>query len=291
MDKIINNFSVFFHEYNSLFDKNFYENTNIYDEQCKKPSSIYPVTSFSLSTDCIKCMKYLKHLDDGFRDDDHKKQGIIYLYLWLYNYEKKNSIFNGSTKSNLKKIMKLYEDISDPDANIHNVHGNHMEVILNDKLNDLFYLYKKLDNFQNNSECTNKCNCAQECVDTYKQSLEKCNNYGNAYLCNELEKFREKYNNDKPFQAECPNVDSYLPYKNFSTSVIILISFITISVVSSLFFILYKFTPFGSCVGFRSKRPQRIYSNFTNEEANLLYTSGRNRTPEAKPYNIAYNSI
>ncbi|KMZ82480.1 hypothetical protein PVIIG_05791 [Plasmodium vivax India VII] len=189
-------------------------------------------------------MNYLKHLDD-YSDqdyDDYHKQGIIYLYLWLYNYEVKNKLCNGNTKINLKNIMDLYESKSESQENIHNVYKNDIMKIIHDELNDLFYLYEKFHNFQNNEECTaDKCKCAKECVDAYKNSADKCNNYGNMYFCNELENFRKKYNEYKPTVTECQEVQSYLPsYRKFSTSVIILISFITISVLSSLLFILYK---------------------------------------------------
>ncbi|CAI7721653.1 hypothetical protein, conserved [Plasmodium vivax] len=292
MEKLIYKFEDFFYKYKSIFDMKIYENNNIYDEQCNKPNSIYPVTSISFSTDCIKCMKYLQYLDDKLSIDD-QKQGIIYLYLWLYNYEVKNRIFNGKTISNFKKLMESFGEVCSTMVNIHNIYSYYVEKVLNYELNDLFCLYKKFDKFQNNQECeSNRCDCAKECVDTYKNSLEKCYTNRNIFLCNELEHFRSKFDEVKPSASDCPGVDLYLSsYKKFSTPVIILISFITISVLSSLLFILYKFTPFGSRFRFRNKRPQRIYSNFTNEEANLLYTKGKSKTPEAKPYNIAYNSI
>ncbi|KMZ82926.1 hypothetical protein PVIIG_05573 [Plasmodium vivax India VII] len=247
-------------------------------------------------------MKYLLYLDDC-TDQHYQKQGIIYLYLWLPYYEVRNKIYDGSTLENMKKMMNLFERLHSNDKNIHNIYYNEIENILNYELNDLFYLYDKFDSFQKEKECTgNRCNCAQECVDTFKNSVDKCNKYGNVYFCNELEKFRKQYNIYMPSVKTCPKVDSYLPsFKNYSTPVIILISFITILVLSTLLFILYKvisifiylfiFTPFGSCVRFRSKRPQMIYSNYTNEDANLLYTRERRTTPEAKPYNISYNSI
>ncbi|VUZ93228.1 PIR protein [Plasmodium vivax] len=293
MEKLINDFSVFFHKYKSLLDNNNYVSKVNYEDKCRTQVSIYSDETNSFSPHCKKCMGYLEYLDDVITDEEVQKQGIIYLYFWLHYYELQNGINEGNTLGNFKKLMNAYGQIGQNTANIHNVYNYYIENKLNYELNDLFYLYEKFDNFQKNKVCTDtKCTCAKECVEKYMSSAEKCKNYGNVYFCNELEKFRTKYNEYKPSVNECQEVQSYLPScKNFSTSVIILISFITISVLSSLLFILYKFTPLGSCVRFRSKRPQRIYSNFTNEEAKVFYTRGRSRTPEVKPYNIAYNSI
>ncbi|CAI7718634.1 PIR protein [Plasmodium vivax] len=295
MEKYINNFSVFFNKFKTIFDRNSSGNEELFDSECTTLFSHYSRNIDSLKPDCIKCMNYLKHLDDYNEPDyrDYQEQGIIYLYFWLHYYELKKRIYKKNTLDNFQKLMSSFETICQPDANIQNVYNTYIKNILNDELSDLFYLYEKFDNFQKEHEFVNtKCMFANECAEKYMSSSEKCKNYGNAYFCNELEKFRTKYNEYKPSVKECKHVQSYLPScKNYSTSVIILISFITILVLSSLFFILYKFTPFGSCIRFRSKRTQRMYSNFTNEGANLLYTRGGSRTPEAKPYNIAYNSI
>ncbi|SCA60833.1 VIR protein [Plasmodium vivax] len=293
MEEYINNFSEFFHKYKPMFDRNHYENITTYDSECKEQFTKYPGTSISFSTNCIKCMKYLKYLDDYYPDTEDQKQGIIYLYFWLHYYELQNNINNVKTSDNIKKLMNSYGEIGQNTPNIHNVYNYYIENKLNYELNDLFYLYEKFDNFKNKPTLlSNRCTFAKECVEMYMNSIKKCNNNSNKYLCNELENFRNQYNEYKPTVTECQEVQSYLPsFNKYSTSVIILISFITISVLSSLLFILYKFTPFGSCFPFRRKRPQRIYSNLTNEEANLLCTRGRSRTPEAKPYNIAYTNI
>ncbi|KMZ95112.1 hypothetical protein PVMG_05941 [Plasmodium vivax Mauritania I] len=240
MEELINNFSDFFNKYKPIFDKNNFESSVDYTDKCKTQILIYSGKTDSFSPLCIKCMKYLKHLDDN-RDDDYQKRGIIYLYLLLQHYEIHNKIYDGNTIENMKKLMNSFGELHSNDTNIHNFFDFYIHNILNYKLNDLYNLYHKFYNFRNNQECTdNKCKCAKECVDTYKNSVENCNNYGNAYLCNELEYFRNIYNKDKPFQI-CPDVDSYLPsFIKYSTSVIILISFITISVLSSLLFILYK---------------------------------------------------
>ncbi|KNA01528.1 hypothetical protein PVNG_05549 [Plasmodium vivax North Korean] len=212
-----------------------------YDSECAQQFSTYFGTTYPFKSDCIKCMKFLKNLDDC-PELDYQEQGIIYLYLWLQYYESRNKINNDNTLENMKKLMDSFVTLHNNNTNIDNTYNIHMKGILNDKLNDLFSLYEKFNYLQINQECTkNKCKCAQECVDTYKKSLEKCDTYSNIYLCRELENFRIKYEKHKPSATDCPELDSYLSsYKDYSAYVIILISFITISVLSSLLFILYK---------------------------------------------------
>ncbi|KMZ96400.1 hypothetical protein PVNG_05862 [Plasmodium vivax North Korean] len=189
-------------------------------------------------------MKYLKHLDDYNKQDnqDYQEQGIIYLYLWLHYNELQNNINNVNTLDIIDKLMNSYDKLSYASSNIQNVYNNGIKKILNDKLSDLYYLYYKFNKFQKNETCTDtKCTCAKECVDTYIRTINKRDTDSNEYLSNELENFREQYHKNKAFVEECPGVELYLPScKKYSTSVIILISFITISVLSSLLFILYK---------------------------------------------------
>ncbi|KMZ88658.1 hypothetical protein PVBG_06020 [Plasmodium vivax Brazil I] len=241
MEKFINNFSHFFNIYKPILDNPQPKNPENYEEKCKTHVSIYSGTTDFFKSDCIKCMKYLKYLDD-YDDLGYQKQGIVYLYLWLQYYEKKNNIDNVKTLDSINTLMESYEKISTNVPNIQNIYNNDIKNKLNDKLNDLYYLYYKFNKFKKNESCTDtKCTCAKECVDTYIMSIKKCDSDGNEYLCNELEKFREQYNTYMSSVEACPGVQSYLPScKKYSTSVIILFSFITISVLSSLLFILYK---------------------------------------------------
>ncbi|KMZ88725.1 hypothetical protein PVBG_05671 [Plasmodium vivax Brazil I] len=236
----MNNFSHFFDKYKHILDNPQPKNPENYDEICNTEFSIYSRTTDSFKNYCIKFMKYLRHLDEC-SDENYQKGGIIYLYLLLQYYEIHNKIKNGNTLEIMKKMVNSLEKIHN-DVNIATIYNNNMERILNDKLNDLFYLYEKIDNFHMEQEIqNNKCIYAKECVEMYKSSINKCNTNSNKYLCSELENFRNKFNNNNPFAKDCPKLDSYLPsYKNYSTSVIILISFITISVLSSLLFILFK---------------------------------------------------
>ncbi|GAB69735.1 hypothetical protein PCYB_004840 [Plasmodium cynomolgi strain B] len=169
-------------------------------------------------------------------------------------------------------------------SNIKTIYNNDIKNILNDELNILFYIYMK---------------------NSIIFKIIKFVLIQNAHALKnvlELENFRKKYNENNPSSTECQGVQSFLPsYKNHKTSIIIIIPLISILVLSSLLFIVYKvitlfiylftFRPFGSCFPFRRKRHQRKYSNFTNEEAHLLYTKVRSRTPEAHLCSIAYNSI
>ncbi|KNA00918.1 hypothetical protein PVNG_05348 [Plasmodium vivax North Korean] len=235
------NFSVFFNKYKPIFDSNSSESDESYDSECTTLFSTYSRNTDSFKPDCIKCMNYLKHLDD-FDDQECHERGIIYLYLWLYYYEVRNKINGENTLENMKKLMNLFETHHKRERNIHNVYNNHIERVLNNELNDLFYLYEKFDNFKKKKNCLdNICKCGQDCIQRYKSSIEKCGSNSNMYFCNELENFRNQYNEYRLTEKDCPEVDLYLPpYKKYSTSVIILISFITISVLSSLLFILYK---------------------------------------------------
>ncbi|KMZ89409.1 hypothetical protein PVBG_05920 [Plasmodium vivax Brazil I] len=244
----VDEFSIFFQYYKNLFNNSNHKNKYKHEDGCSVHDKIYPGTTNSFKSDCITCMKYLEYLDDDISNEKEQKQGIIYLYFWLRYYELQNNINNVKTLDSINTLMDSYEKISSNYSNIQNVYNNHIKSILNDELNvelnnelsDLFYIYEKFDNFQKNKVCTDtKCTCAKECVQKYMSSIKKCSTY--RYFCNELEKFRKKYNDYKISETDCPEVDSYLPsYRNFSTSVIILISFITISVLSSLLFILYK---------------------------------------------------
>ncbi|KMZ96172.1 hypothetical protein PVNG_06157 [Plasmodium vivax North Korean] len=239
---IIDKFSDFFLKTKKIFDDSLQKNQKSYEEECRTKVSTYSGETDFFNSYCTKSLKYLDYLDEKYPITEDQKQGIIYLYFWLYYYELQRDIYNGNTLNNFKKLMDSYEEIRHSYANIQNVYNIYIKNILNNELHDLFYLYEEFDNLQKNKECTEtRRKCAKNCVERYKTSAENCYAKSNKYLCSQLENFREQYNVYMTSADECPEVQSYLPsYQNYSTSVIILISFITISVLSSLLFILYK---------------------------------------------------
>ncbi|KMZ76569.1 hypothetical protein PVIIG_06569, partial [Plasmodium vivax India VII] len=83
--------------------------------------------------------------------------------------------------------------------------------------------------------------CAKKCVDLYKEYIEDCHNKFNSDFCYELEIFRNQFNTYISSETEFNDKDLYIPWNIFaSKSVNLLIALVSVVVLSTFFFILYK---------------------------------------------------
>ncbi|KMZ83333.1 hypothetical protein PVBG_05729 [Plasmodium vivax Brazil I] len=101
-----------------------------------------------------------------------------------------------------------------------------------DKLIDL---YKTFNDIKSNENC----NCVSQCVTLYNNYLKLCHNDKDQEFCNELERFRYKYE-DRVAPLNCVGVPKTLESTRPFDSFVILLPFTIILMTTFISFILYK---------------------------------------------------
>ncbi|VUZ99732.1 PIR protein [Plasmodium vivax] len=285
------NFSSRSYDYQSLFSDNHPRMETGYEETCQSIMGQYSIRNSSFKLNCNKSLNYLQKLENREHTDIKQAQGTLYLYLWLYDKELKNVAYKGNSIDIYMKLLNLC---------FFNLHNNILTIYQSkvrtenfEILKNLYDLYYKFDKIEHDNECKEtKYECAKECVKLYKECIEICNQKYNVDYCNELENFRNEFNKYISSENQCKDKDLYIPSNIFaSKSVILLIPLVSLLVLSTFFFILYKFTPFGPWFRDRSRRKKKFYNNIANEEPEILHASRTNKMSEIKPYNISYISM
>ncbi|KMZ94985.1 hypothetical protein PVMG_06198, partial [Plasmodium vivax Mauritania I] len=250
----------------------------------------------SFISPCIKCMKYLEYLDDIYEDQTSEKdEGIIYLYLWLYDIELIKTIYNGNQLNIYEKLLNAYGDIRLYETNIETIFNTKVKNTLNGELKNLYHLYYKFYKLKRDEECKNKkYQCAEECVDLYDKYREdkNCDNDSSTQFCTKLDSFWKEHAAYINESITCNGNNICLLYlRNPFLSVILTIVFIT-SIITIILFILYKFTPLGSRIRTRRKSKKNIWNNVDQEMYNIPdYAEMSNNISKKKPYNLAYQSV
>ncbi|SCA59848.1 VIR protein [Plasmodium vivax] len=296
MEYILGDFQNFFFNYKSIFNDNLNNYYQKYSQKCQKSGPIYIGDSGSFSLPCIKCMKYLENLDRIYDDGNHEKQqkeGILYLFLWIYDVELRKEIYNGESLNIYEKLLTEYGEIrGNYDTNIPNFFHPNIEKTLNSELKDLYHLYYKFYKLKLGEECrSNNGKCAKECSDLYHTYKTSCDSNNQTDFCTKLDSFWKEHAAYINESITCNGNNICLLYlRNPFLSVILTIVFIT-STITIILFILYKFTPLGSRIRTRRKSKKNIWNNVDQEMYNIAdYTEMSNNNSKKKPYNLAYQS-
>ncbi|GAW84121.1 variable surface protein [Plasmodium gonderi] len=239
---------------------------------------------------CAQTFSYLNDIELYNHGKNKLKEAhCVYLYYWLYDK------YKGKKDSN--EIKNLYNKL----INVNNTEQdrrceNHNNISISDdeisKLKDIYKIYKNIDKLNGQDTCSQEnSKYAQECANIYKQNVESCRQHNKTYFCKELIKIKEQYekvilnlncNNDTP---------KTLPsFQRNNTTVLTLVPVALTILISFFLYVLYKFTPYGSC--FRCSRIRKknkcnnidhyintlqLYEisndNFHNKECNILYSS------------------
>ncbi|CAI7719849.1 PIR protein [Plasmodium vivax] len=279
------------YDYKSLFLDNHTKIKREHEEICENIMNAYHIRNNTFILNCRKSLHYLEDLEENDHTDIKQAQGTLYLYIWLYDKELKKVNNAGKHINIYIKLLDLcFDNIS---YNIGTTYKMKVNTYNFEILENLYNLYYKFDKIEYDNECRQtKYECAKECVKLYKECIEICNQKYNVDYCNELENFRNEFNKYISSENQCKDKDLYIPSNKFaSKSVILLISLVTVLTLSTFFFILYKFTPFGAWFRDRSRSKKNIYSNIANEEPEKLHASRISRMSDMKPYKISYISM
>ncbi|KMZ76867.1 hypothetical protein PVIIG_05858 [Plasmodium vivax India VII] len=188
-------------------------------------------------------MEYLDNLEDldvHYSSKPKIIQGCIYLYFWIYEKELQKSIYNKNNHDIYKKLLEQYNAYN-TGSNINQICDAHVKDELNGKLKNLYYLYYKFYKLKSDNEFTStNCNCTDNCVKLYMDSINSCNNDSSGKFCEKLEIFRSQYNEFMKKYDTCDKKYTYLPSAIMFDRKAFLISVLVILVISFTLFGLYK---------------------------------------------------
>ncbi|SBT83979.1 PIR protein [Plasmodium ovale] len=248
-------------------------------------------------------------VNDTFSDYD-----CDFLNYWL-NYKLRESVNNGSIK-----VKEFYEEIKSKDEEFFTTNKellDYMNVIDSNVLENMKLLYKlyvnavkimSIINTQNytDEEEKNKyqISCSEytnECDKKYKEAMDRCFNSNDDFY-NALKNFRDAYDIiTKPSSNESnvcnssefsffPKYDPVSEKEKEKRIMTIKISS-TLSVLSLVLPLIYKYTPFGSFL--RTKinmvKDRWINPDKNEEELLLLSTDSEDNISDNEEYNIGYS--
>ncbi|VUZ99418.1 PIR protein [Plasmodium vivax] len=264
-----------FNKYNDEIN-NFIEDSNdIYKGYCKN----IPEENGNINNSCPKAMKYLKNLEDHGHDD-YSANGCKYLSYWIHYYVFNKQNVNGKSFEFCQRLLKEYEEFD----------NDHFCMYYIEEKNKLPYeiLEKLIDpyeKFYSGNAQGKKCDCvcAKECAILYNKNRNICLESKDNDFCNELEKFKKKYDENMLLISECIDAPKSLPSaKEFDVSLIIITPISLIVLISFVLFILYKKYS-------RIKRKKNIYKHIEHQTNQLLHEKMCNIDSYSIKYQMKYH--
>ncbi|VUZ99377.1 PIR protein, partial [Plasmodium vivax] len=182
---------------------------------------------------------------------------------------------NGKSFEFCQRLLKEYEEFD----------NDHFCMYYIEEKNKLPYeiLEKLIDpyeKFYSGNAQGKKCDCvcAKECAILYNKNRNICLESKDNDFCNELEKFKKKYDENMLLISECKYAPKSLPSaKEHDVSVIIITPISLIVLISFTLFILYKKYS-------KIKRKKNIYKHIEQQSNQLLHEKMYNMDS----YNIKY---
>nr|CAB96690.1 vir1 [Plasmodium vivax] len=249
---------------------------------------------FSFVTTCVKITQYLVHINHEYANQDVNDK-CEFLNYWI------NSNINvinpgvDDTSTFFNDMISVYKEQMSSKINIC---LNNMKYINNNVLKDLKILMDLFGNFNKfkeiNKEKETDCSLGEECVKSYIGSLDKCKDNNNTKFCNILEVFNKYYNEEAPKIGYCNNVQRYLPpVKGYLNAVsYAVIAVFTIPILSSIVFLLYKFTPLQSWIRPQIVEKKKLLKNLQEETFKLQENYKINESgTRNNGFNLAYNAV
>ncbi|EDL42839.1 variable surface protein Vir2/15-like [Plasmodium vivax] len=284
-----------FLEYSSNFEEATKEDNDSFKGHCRIQIT-NDLTRFTHNSDnliepCVKFVQFLTRLSEKPSKD--KVHGCIYLYYWLYHavMSKDKSTYNTFTL--FETFSKAYKQHK-KDAQIYLDYVKNItkDAFLN--IQTLAVLYENLENFKKHKSCgNNKCNCAHNIVELYMKYIDDCRRGVNTEFCNELDNFRNIYNEHMEKPNECDKVQKILPSARITDNTLIIITpFVIAFVLSFILFILYKFTRFGLLFSSKRRNKKHIRKHLDKEEHEHFErrTKNDNISNNNRAYHIQYRA-
>ncbi|CAI7722627.1 Plasmodium variant antigen protein Cir/Yir/Bir, putative [Plasmodium vivax] len=216
---------------------------------------------------------------------------LSFINYWL------NSKLKPYDMNTTEKLKSFYDQLREGDSDFdkHGVLRNRLKEIEEvnlEKMAKLYDLYKELNKIYefltsgDVEECTNCAQCAQNCINTYKNMLRYCRDQETKY-CKALGVFKEYYQNlihNYDNYMDCESAVRILPtYSDLigvqwtkgqnedskgSANKMILYS---LPASVSLFVVLYKFTPLRQWINFKKRTMGRNFNNINDIGPELLH--------------------
>ncbi|SBT56108.1 PIR Superfamily Protein [Plasmodium ovale wallikeri] len=282
----------------SLFPKfkDYFEHGSINGNYTSKCNTIKSSHLNGELSDIIPCVSVAKHLAYiNTLDAQEKSKRCIYFNYWLN--EKHPNVIN-STINDIqfyKRLIQGYEaNVSE--FKIHKCEIYHISDPIFKELKDLYNLYDMLykieTSYSSSDSPSSSCDKANEFIRLYDSHTNKCQTNMGSKFCKELIKLRNSYNALMATRTNCKILEEMLqPQESHNQHGTVVIPVTLIIVISLIFFILYKFTPFGSSISTRTRRVKRMWNNVYKKSFQLFNKSRHKQLNlENSGYNIQYHS-
>ncbi|SBT57338.1 PIR Superfamily Protein [Plasmodium ovale wallikeri] len=172
---------------------------------------------------CERAIKYLSYLK-SFEDLNYRDQGFRYLCYWIYSDVLKEKKSFENTLNLYKEFHRKYEEF---DGYKFDEYLNQFSTYMLENLIKLTDLYKMFNAFKSNggNSCTNHGQ-VQQCSEKYIIYADECYAGDDTDFCDELENFKQTYENYLK-SVKCPeSVPKILPpIKRYNVAAIISIPF------------------------------------------------------------------
>ncbi|CAI7722573.1 hypothetical protein PVPAM_130007600 [Plasmodium vivax] len=236
---------------------------------------------------CKTAVHYINVLEKNF--ESNTEGGCKFIIFWAYSAVLNKNQPELDMSRFYEKLIEVNDDFFKNGTCINyieNLDDNTFQ-----KLKTLGDLYENFEKFKKENRYTgNKCTCASKCVDIYMRQFKNCEEENNTPFCEELEKFREKYNNIMKNETNC-EVRKILPSTRKPDIKVILFPVVTLMVTSFMLYFLFKFTPMFSCLRTKSKKRKVKNYNLCKENNPLRQTyESQKINSNNEAYHISYNS-
>ncbi|KMZ76622.1 hypothetical protein PVIIG_05466 [Plasmodium vivax India VII] len=150
MEDTIYNFTRLFYNAKSIFDEKFNSHDNTYEVSCTNFISDNDLDEPFYKISCLKCMTYIKYLEDeNFMAQKNNSvltvaQALLYLYFWLKDNEFSTKNYNKITLDIYKNLLKSYDQVER--SNMHTTYYTKIKDDEIDTLKLIYDLYYKFDN-------------------------------------------------------------------------------------------------------------------------------------------------
>ncbi|SBS82068.1 PIR Superfamily Protein [Plasmodium ovale curtisi] len=288
---------------------------------CKSISTSLQDDESNLMTPCKRITMYLKYLNDKTTRVD------IPLNCKYINYKLNDEVRKLENTSYehsdlYSKWIAVYRSSPQDISTICKENMQHLDDVIFKKIQDLYNMYHKYNKYITTSGSSNSIECTEftECVNSYNNYESICTKSSDKNFCNALDSFRIYYQSYsasvvskcigtqvllRSFQmstedgqsfidgGELEEDDDYIdPFGLQYIGTNIFIMFTIIILLSFLFFILYRFTPFGYWLRPRIKNKIKILK-IIYEKSTKLYRNTRNEEKDSlkDPINLQYHSM